>query len=121
MLTELARAPSGFTFGQLIRRNTEAAKVDIRKFLSKTARADKAVIAQVAEGVHQPSMKMMSIKVYGTLTQVLLDSGAVPNLMSASLAVTLSLSPEHTPKNIMVTDCSNAITLLESIIRLECV
>ena len=112
VLTELSRAPSGLTFGQLIRGDAEEAKVEIRKVLSKTARAGKSagnsVIAQVGS-VHHRRLKVVPVKVYSSITQALLDSGAVPNLMSASLAGVLSLAPEATTKKITVADGTNAV------------
>ena len=52
---------------------------------------------------------MVSVKVYGTYAQALLDSGAVPYLMSVSLAGVHPLSLEPRTKRITVTDGSNAV------------
>ena len=47
---------------------------------------------------------MITVQVYGTDAQALLDSGAVPNIMSPYLVKRRSLTPESTKKHITVAD-----------------
>lgn len=110
VLEEPARAPSGLTFGQLIRGDADDAKVEIRKALAKGARAGRSVIAQAEDGAQHRQLKVVTVRMYGTPTQALLDSGAVPNLMSACLADTLYLSPLPTRKSITVADGHSTVS-----------
>ena len=100
MLPELARAPFTPKFGQLIRGDADEAKSEIRRLFS--SKIGRSVYAQV--GSLPRRLKVVSVLVYGTETQALLDSGAIPNLMSDRLAVLLFLSPEATTKKITVAD-----------------
>ena len=105
MLAELARAPCGLTFGQLMRRDADDAKREIRRLFS--SRVSRSVLAQVSGPPRR--LKVVTIRVYGTVTQALLDSGAVPNLMSSRLAESLSLRPEATTRSITVADGTKAV------------
>ena len=51
-------------------------------------------------------LRKVNVRVYGTTCSALLDSGAVPNIMSLPLAELLSLSPRDTGKRIRVADGS---------------
>ena len=50
----------------------------------------------------------MTVRVYGTVAQALLDSGAVPNLISPQLVSKLCLTPQPSKKRIMVANRGNA-------------
>ena len=53
-------------------------------------------------------LRVVTLKVYGIESEALLDSGAVPNIISPKLVAKLSLSPQPTGKHITVTDGGNA-------------
>ena len=105
VITEFANAPSGLTFGQLIRGDAIEAVKMIRKLLGRgittTATAD------VSSGqLPTRVLRKVNVRVYGTTCSALLDSGAVPNIVSHPLAELLSLSPKDTGKKIRVADGS---------------
>ena len=100
--SELANAPTGMTFGQLIRGDGDDAKKEIRRMFSKNVKTRRVVAAPVSK---QPrSLKIIAVQVYGTLVEALLDSGAVPNLISARLCEEIVISYEYNPKKITVAD-----------------
>ena len=105
VITEFAKCPSGLTFGQLIRRDAIEAVKMIRKLLGRgittTATAD------VSSGqLPTRVLNKGNVRVYGTTCSALLESGAVPNIMSHPLAKFLSLFPKDTGKKIRVADGS---------------
>ena len=105
MLAELARALCGLTFGQLMRGDADDAKREIRRLFS--SRVSRSVLAQVSRLPRR--LKVVTIRVCGTVTQALLDSGVVPNLMSSRLAESISLRPEDTTRSITVADGTWAV------------
>ena len=105
VITEFANAPAGLTFGQLTRGDAIEAVKMIRKLLGRgmatTATAD------LSSGpIPTRVLRKQNVRVYGTTCSALLDSGAVPNIMSLPLAELLSLSPKDTGKKIRVADGS---------------
>ena len=98
MLSDLARAPCNLTFGQLIRSDADEAQREIRRLFS--SKIGRSILAQVVSLPRR--LNVVSVRVYGIETQALLDSEAIPNLMSDRLADLLSLSPEATTKTITV-------------------
>lgn len=104
MLTELARAPCGRTLGQLMRGDADEAKREIRRIFS--SRVSRSVLTQV--GGPPRRLKVFSVRVYGMVSQALLDLGAVPTLRTSELCETLSLFPQPTTRRITVADGKNA-------------
>ena len=98
VVSSLANAPSGLTFGQLIRKDGDEAKKKIRRLF--TSRPTCPVAASI--GTLPKRLKVVSVQVYGIQMRALLDSGAIPNIMNASVASKLSLSPKPTSTNITV-------------------
>ena len=104
LITEFANASSGLTFGQLLRGDaTEATKM-IRKLFARP----RATPAAVAEPIsrNQKILRVVNVRVYGTDCSALLDSGAVPNIISHALAEKLALAPTETHRRIRVADGS---------------
>ena len=91
-VSSLANSPSGQTFGQLIRGDGDE-KEKRRLFNSRPRRPVAASI-----GTLPKRLKVVSVQVYGTKMRALLDSGAIPIVMNASVASKLSPSPKPTSK-----------------------
>ena len=100
LLTELARAPSGITFGQLVRGDADDAKREMQKLFRSGTRKTK--IATVGDTSFPRRLKLVPVKIYSKEAQALLDSGAIPNLMSSRLSDELSLIPSPTSRQITV-------------------
>ena len=98
MVSSLANAPSGLKLGQLIRGDGDEAKKEIRRLFNNRLR--RPVAASI--GTLPKRLKVVSVYVYGTQIRALLDSGAILNVMNASVASELSLSPKPTSTNITV-------------------
>ena len=103
VITEFANAPSGLTFGQLIRGDAIEAVKMIRKLLGRgittTATADVS-FGQLPTRV----LRKVNVRVYGTTCSALPDLGAAPNIMSHTLTELFSFSPKDTEKKIRVAD-----------------
>ena len=106
VISELANAPSGLTFGQLIRGDADVAKKEIGRLFTKQG-GRRRVFAGHAD-MKPRRLRLVTLKVYGTEGEALLDSGAVPNIISPKLVVKLCLSPQPTGKRITVADGGNA-------------
>ena len=94
VVSELANASTGLTFGQLIRGDGEKAKSEIRRLLTRGTRVRRNVAAAVPGSsltVRPRRLKVVQIKTFGTDAEALLDSGAVPNLISEKLCKKLSV------------------------------
>ena len=94
VISELANASTGLTFGQLIRGDGEKAKSEIRRLLTRGTRVRRNVAAAVPGSsltVRPRRLKVVQIKTFGTDAEALLDSGAVPNLISEKLCKKLSV------------------------------
>lgn len=101
VLSELANASCGLTFGQLLRGDANAASSSPQRFLSRTGRAvNRAAVTRT--GSHR--LKIVAANVYGTDTQFICDSGSIQNVMSASLARSLSITPEPTDRGVSILD-----------------
>ena len=106
VVSELARAPSGLTFGQLVRRDAEAVRREINGLLARKARRRPGFAGHVELRTRQ--LRVTTVRVYGTTAHALLDSGAVPNIMSPNLVQKLSLTPKATAKHITVANGKNS-------------
>ena len=100
LLTELARATSGITFGQLVRGDADDAKREMQKLFRSDTRKKK--IATVGDTTFPRRLKLVPVKIYSKEAQALLDSGAIPTLMSSRLSDELSLIPSPTSRQITV-------------------
>ena len=98
MVSSLANAPDGLTFGQLIRGDGEEAKKEICRLFNSRPR--RLVAASI--GTLPKRLKVVAVQVYGTQMRALLESGSIPNVMNASVASKLSLSPKPTSTKITV-------------------
>ena len=88
VVSSLANAPSGLKFGQMIRGDGDEAKKEIRRLFNSRPR--RPVAASI--GTLPKRLKVVSVQVFGTQMRALLDSGAISNVMNASVASKLSLS-----------------------------
>ena len=87
-----ANAPS-----RLIRGDGDEDKKEIRRLFNSRPR--RPVAASI--GTLPKRLKVVSVQVYGTQMRALLDSGSILNVMNASVALKLSLSPK--PTSMMIT------------------
>lgn len=83
IFAELASAPCGLTFGQLLRGEVQEACTQLKKILRSSAKVNS--FASPVTGAPR-RLKLVSISIIGNGKKVLFDSGAIPNLMSAGLA-----------------------------------
>ena len=98
VVSSLANAPSGSTLGQLIRGDGDEAKKEVRRLFNSRPR--RPVAASI--GTLPKRLKVAAVQVYETQMRALLDSGAIPNVMNASVGSKLSLSPKPTSTKITV-------------------
>lgn len=112
VISQLANAPSGLTFGQLMRGDSKEAEKELRRlFTPLKARAAPRKASKANPAVNPKGdrvLKVVPVQIYGTSTSALLDTGAVPNLISEELAKHLKLNPKPTLKTITVADGSNS-------------
>ena len=101
LLAEFSAAPCGITFGQLLRGDADEARLELRKLIRSTPR-NRLFASPVTTAPKR--LMLIPIKMQGEYIQALLDSGAVPNLMSTEIATDLSLKIEPTTKKITVAD-----------------
>lgn len=106
VVSELANAPSGLTFGQLVRGDAESARKEINRLLTKKVRRGRGFAGHAETRPRR--LRLVTVQVYGSDAQALLDSGAVPNIVSPQLVKRLSLTPEATTKHITVANGKNA-------------
>ena len=100
VISELAKASSGLTFGQLARGDAEDAKNKLRRILSPGAKGKRSVAAPVNEVSRR--LKIIRIAVGGAEADSLFDSGAIPKLVSSRLCRKLSLNVIETDRRITV-------------------
>ena len=98
VVSSLTNAPPRLVVGQVIRGAGEEAEKEICSLFNSRSTGPVAV----SIGPLPKRMKVVSVQVYGTQIRALLDSGAIPNLMNASVASKLSVSPYPTSTNITV-------------------
>ena len=111
VVSSLVNAPSGLTFVQLIRGDGDEAKKEIRRLF--TSRPRRSVAASI--GTLPKRLKVVAVQVYGTQMRALLDSGAIPNVMNASVASKLSLSPKPTSTKITVRQKTTCLGSIEDV------
>ena len=105
VISELANASSGLTFGQMIRGDADVAKNEINRLFAKQGSRGRTFAGHANMKLRR--LRVVTLKVYGTEAEALLDSGAVPNIISPKLVAKLSLSPQPTGKHITVVDGGN--------------
>lgn len=104
VISELANAHLGITFGQLIRGDVFDAQKEMKCLLS--ARSGLKVNALNAGNKREDQgtrrLKVAELKFYGLTVLALPDSGAIPNVFSAVLVRKLSVIPKETTMSIKV-------------------
>lgn len=107
---------SNITFGQLARGGAKKAEANLSKLLSlgpaarrkkKVSFDGRVVAAPVPAGDSPPAsrrLKVVETKVRGTGTYALLDTGALPNMMTEKFPQRLGLAPTATSRRITVAD-----------------
>ena len=105
---ELANASTGLTFGQLLRGDAAEAAKEIRRLFSplKNRRLSKAAPALNVQ--NKRVLMVAPVRIFGREIRALLDTGAIPNIISADLARQLCLLPKRTKQRITVADGSSA-------------
>lgn len=107
--SEPANANSIFTCRQLIRGYSDKAKTDVRRLKSRSATVRRSFTASVAPPkTRTSSLKVALSKVCGSHTKALLDSRAVPKLISEDLCNTLDLAADRNPTGLTVVDGQQA-------------
>ena len=106
VVAELSNAPVGLTFGHLMRGDAEEAKEEILRLLADSNTRKSVAASASATPRH---LKVVAVRVFRTNVQALLDTGAVPNLLSTSLAYELGLTVKPTTKNITVINGKRSI------------
>ena len=106
VISELTNASSGLTFGKLVRGDADVAEKEIVRLFAKQRVRGRAFAGHA--DTRSRRLRLVTVKVYGTEAQALLDSGAVPKIISLKLASKLCLSPPPTEKHITVVDGGNA-------------
>ena len=106
VVAELANAPAGLTFGVLMRGDADEAKKESRCLLA-SSNTRKSVAASAS--VTPRRLKVVAVRVFGTDVQAVLDTGAVPNLLSTSLAYDLGLTLKPTTKKITIANGKRSI------------
>lgn len=89
-------------FGQLLCGNAYEAGNKLKRMVSKTVTVTQASMESHAGDFRR--LKFLAVKAYGTETQAILDTDAVPNLMSWEFCETLSLAPMDTDRQVTVAD-----------------
>lgn len=110
-MDELARASSGPTMRQLACGDAAEATKHIRQLLKLSRHHAMIATENTPQDVVGPRrLKDVPIKIFETHIQALLDTGAVPNLVSRQLCEQLCVKPEKSEKSIKVADGSMAPT-----------
>ena len=89
LLKSLAQALAGLTFGHLARGDADGLKADLRKILAGRVR-NTALPMSADSAPHRHQMVL--VQEYSQPTYALLDSGALPNIMSKVMAETLNIT-----------------------------
>ena len=101
VLEELSSAPTGLTFGQLIRGDAEIA----RKTMKKVLNLGRSSISFTGATKTIPSrLKLVTVSLYNNEFQALIDSGAVPDLISKTVVDKIGLDLKPTEESIIVAD-----------------
>lgn len=85
LLPELEKASCGMIFGQLMIGDTTEAKREIDKLFPGKIQANVSVAGE-ERGHHRRTLQTSEVCLYGRKCRELLDSGAVPNILSKELA-----------------------------------
>ena len=105
-LESLACAPAGIIFGQIANGDVDNVKKGLQNIMEKRVKRTSLNIA--VEGDHGPSTpnshQVVELVVYSEAVYGLLDSGAIPNVMSDKLANKLRLYLSRTERRIIVAD-----------------
>ena len=88
LLTSLAQASSGITFGQIDRGDVDNVRKELQKALSgKSKKSSVNATGEHGEGFVPPNRhQVVRLTVHSEPVYALLDSGAIPNVMSLELA-----------------------------------
>ena len=102
VVSELANPPSGLTFGHLVHGDAEGERKDMKRLPSR--RLGRSRRFAWTYGCLPVTSSCDYCSSYGPDGQALLDSGAVPNIMSPYLKKRLCLTPDSMKKHITVAD-----------------
>ena len=99
LLDEIAQAPTGLKFGQLVRGDALEAQKELKRLLvSRSSRK----VATIDSSAIPRKLRLVEAQVESRPSLVLFDSGSVPNIMSLKMCGELGLSPKVTEKRITV-------------------
>lgn len=105
IFVELARAPSGLSISQRTRGDAKEAARQIRNLLNLRRRHTMIATEKLLSTAQiSRRLKVVSVKIFGEITQALLDMDAVPSLLCSQLSGQLNLQPEKPGRSIKVAD-----------------
>ena len=116
-LKSLACAPAGITFGQIANEGVDNVKKELQRIFAKKVK--RTSVNATGEGNRHPSKpnhhQVVKLAVFSEAVYGLLDSGAIPNVMSDKLTKKLRLEISPTERSIIVADgnsgsCSGSIS-----------
>ena len=119
VMQELAAAPCNMSLGQLVRGDAKDAEKILRRFFAplrrrnppvkkKDSAANAVMIGNNPKISRARCLKVVGVQVFATDVTALLDTGAVPNLISAELVDHLNLVSKETRKTITTADGSSS-------------
>ena len=102
----LASTAAGITFGQTANGDVDYVKKELQKIIPKKAKRTSMNIAGEGERGTSPqnSHQVVELAVYSEAVYGLLDSGAIPNVMSDMLSSRLRLEFSPTERRVIVAD-----------------
>ena len=115
LLDEIAQAPTGITFGQLVRGDAQEAQKELKKLL--VSRSSKKV-ATINSYAIPRRLRLVEALLESRSSLVLFDSGSVPNILSHRVCEELGMTPKKTDKRTTVAngDTSTAAGVLDGVL-----
>lgn len=101
VIQDILDKPSGMTYGQILSGQAEEARKKLRKVFPTSGKGQVLATPAAAE---PERLKLIPVTISGVETQALLDSGAIPNLISVALVQELGITVYGTSKTITVAD-----------------
>lgn len=102
MVSSLANAPSGLTFGKLLRGDKVEKKVERSRLLYTHTKKKVEMVFETHENHARIILKVTRLNFYGRKAYTLMKSGAIPNLMSKKIVERLYVKPEEATRTITV-------------------
>lgn len=104
VVSALTNAASGLSFGQILQGEVFRVQKELRKLFGKNTSRRKEILTKRSERKSREILKVCPLTVHGQGVYSLLNTGAVPNLISTSLAKQLGLTFSYTKETITLAD-----------------